>query len=581
MIAARLPACLNRAHLTALLWLLAPPGLLPTAQAQVELHGPAELVSLIQPHLPADDAAPRQLRKLVSEILATEGYFSPQLQFGRLDPPAQADAAQAHQPMDRLDITPGARTHIATLKLRIDGPISAERRQQLQQGWKLPPGQAFRQDDWNSAKQALLSALMAEDHPAAQLIASQADIDVAGQAAHLSLHYVSGPPYLYGGLIIDGLHRYPASLIARYNRKLQPGRPYREAELNQFQAELQASPYFSHVNVRLEHPATSQAETVIAPIHVSVQERPAHKISLGAGISSNTGVRAEFSYATPNFANQAWLLNSGLRLEQRQQTVYGDVFLPPDGGNHRWSLGAMAENSDIQGLHTSGQAVGVQRLSRHEHNDHRLSLNWLQEQRVPDGVAARTNHALVAGMSWTWRQIDSLIDPRRGTVLQAQVAGAYKALLSDTNFFQLSARLQHYRPLSAANHLLLRLEAGHTRAGAGERIPQDYLFRAGGAGSVRGYSYQSLGIREGQAIVGGRVLGIASAELTHWFDEHWGLAGFIDSGDVSNAWSEFRPALGYGLGGRWRSPAGPLGIDLAYGQRSHSLQLHFSLFLPF
>jgi translocation and assembly module TamA len=40
-------------------------------------------------------------------------------------------------------------------------------------------------------------------------------------------------------------------------------------------------------------------------------------------------------------------------------------------------------------------------------------------------------------------------------------------------------------------------------------------------------------------------------------------------------------AVGYGVGARWRSPAGPLGIDLAYGQREGKLRLDFSLAIPF
>ncbi|MDP3439051.1 MAG: BamA/TamA family outer membrane protein, partial [Azonexus sp.] len=106
-------------------------------------------------------------------------------------------------------------------------------------------------------------------------------------------------------------------------------------------------------------------------------------------------------------------------------------------------------------------------------------------------------------------------------------------------------------------------------------------FRAGGSGSVRGYAYQSLGIKEGNATVGGRYLGILSAEATHWLDESWGIAAFIDAGDAFDDLKTVKAAIGYGLGARWRSPAGPIGVDLAYGQRTSELQLHFSLAIPF
>ena len=44
---------------------------------------------------------------------------------------------------------------------------------------------------------------------------------------------------------------------------------------------------------------------------------------------------------------------------------------------------------------------------------------------------------------------------------------------------------------------------------------------------------------------------------------------------------DVRLAVGYGLGARWRSPAGPIGVDLAYGQRTGDIHLHFSLAIPF
>jgi translocation and assembly module TamA len=76
-------------------------------------------------------------------------------------------------------------------------------------------------------------------------------------------------------------------------------------------------------------------------------------------------------------------------------------------------------------------------------------------------------------------------------------------------------------------------------------------------------------------------MAVVSGELTHWLDESWGIAGFIDAGDAVDDLNRARLAIGYGLGGRWRSPAGPIGVDLAYGERTDKLQIHFSLAIPF
>ena len=39
--------------------------------------------------------------------------------------------------------------------------------------------------------------------------------------------------------------------------------------------------------------------------------------------------------------------------------------------------------------------------------------------------------------------------------------------------------------------------------------------------------------------------------------------------------------LACGLGGRWRSPVGPVGLDVAYGEAVQEFRLHFSLGVSF
>jgi translocation and assembly module TamA len=72
-----------------------------------------------------------------------------------------------------------------------------------------------------------------------------------------------------------------------------------------------------------------------------------------------------------------------------------------------------------------------------------------------------------------------------------------------------------------------------------------------------------------------------SAEYTHWITPSWGAAAFVDAGDAQDSRDAFDLAVGYGLGARWKSPLGPLGVDLAYGQREGKLRLDFSLAVPF
>lgn len=536
---------------------------------ELTLAAPDEIVDLLEPYLP-DQAGEAQLQKLSREILSTEGYFSPQVEFSASDGEL------------RLKIDPGPRTKISKVNVTVDGKIDPKIRDEMIAGWTLPVGQPFRQEDWSNAKTHLLSQLLANDYAAARLLESEAEIDAPGAGAGLTAHYDSGPRYRFGELRIEGLQRYPPELIQRYNRVISPGDPYRENKLNVLQSTLQATPYFSSVSVQLDPAAIAEdGETVSAPVVVRLRERAAHRISFGAGASSNTGARVEFNYHTPNLFNQAWTLDSGLRLEQKKQTVYSDVFLPPDAKNRRHGLGVMAEGTDIQGLRSERFAFGAQSIQQRGSIEQRLSLQWQRENLRPDGAEEAVSIALVPNVMWTWRQVDNPLNPQLGTVIQAQIGGATKALVSDQTFLRLHSRVQQFIPLGKANTLILHGEIGYTAAQSRQGIPQDYLFRTGGTGSVRGYAYQSLGVKEGSAIVGGRYLAVGSIEATHWLDESWGVAAFVDAGDAVDSLQDARLAIGYGLGGRWRSPAGPLGVDLAYGQRNSEVQLHFSLAIPF
>ena len=48
-----------------------------------------------------------------------------------------------------------------------------------------------------------------------------------------------------------------------------------------------------------------------------------------------------------------------------------------------------------------------------------------------------------------------------------------------------------------------------------------------------------------------------------------------------NRWNDLKPALGYGVGLRWRSPVGPLRVDLAYGREVRHVRLDVTVGVTF
>mgnify|MGYP001246029606 FL=1 len=116
-------------------------------------------------------------------------------------------------------------------------------------------------------------------------------------------------------------------------------------------------------------------------------------------------------------------------------------------------------------------------------------------------------------------------------------------------------------------------------------LPDALAFRAGGDDSVRGYPYRSLAPTDANGVItGGDVLATASIELARPFTDRmpslWG-AVFLDAGRAADSWTGFKPALGYGIGLRWRSPVGPLRVDWAYGEELRKARVHLSVGIAF
>ena len=181
-------------------------------------------------------------------------------------------------PQLHLQVEPGPQAVVERFEFNAVGPLqeAAEAGDlaarvliaQVRNEWQLPPEWAFRQSDWSSAKNAALAKLRADGYPSATWGATSARVDEATHSVALALSADSGALYRLGSLDIDGLQHYGVSTV-NHLWTLQPGTPYREADLLDFQDRLQKAGLFEGASVLLDTaPATSQA----APVTVRVRE---------------------------------------------------------------------------------------------------------------------------------------------------------------------------------------------------------------------------------------------------------------------------------------------------------------------
>lgn len=511
--------------------------------------------------------APQQIR----ELLSTEGYYSPNIST-ELQPQGAGWLVQ-------LKVDPGAPVRVAEIDLIVQGAFddgSSENQTRLNQmraGWSLAPQAVFRHAEWEAAKRDALKNLLLTRYPTATIASSSATVNPETQSVVLQVVFNSGPAFSFGALEIQGLRRYPASLIERLN-PIVPGETYAQSKLLDLQSRLQDSPYFSAATVQAEPDALS---TAAVPVRVEVVENQSRKLGFGIGASTDTGARGQVDYRDLNLFGRAWRFGTALKLEQKRQTLSADIQLPPTEKGVRDSFNSLIERTDIEGEITQKLGLGVKRSFVRGSTESTYGLRYLVETRDVEGATRSRSTTLSPSFAWTIRKVDNLLYPSRGFLLSLQTDVAARALLSDQDFVRGYARGVYFLPLGAHNQLILRSELGAVAAKSRRGIPSDYLFRTGGDQTVRGYDYQSLGVREGSATVGGRYLGLASVEVVHWLTPSWGAAAFVDGGNAADHLADLKPVLGYGLGARWKSPVGPLNLDVAYGQETRQLRLHFSV----
>ena len=561
----------------------------------VTWQGPRELCVLFEKYLPPPTAPEsgerragsirpwiRDVRRRVPEIAASEGYFSTTLDI-EFDGEARDHAT--------VTVTPGPRTVVDTVDISFKGDVAGEdprrekRRRELVESWTMKRGAPFRSPDWDVAKTRLEEAATEIDYAAATLAETRAEVDVESARARLKIVIDSGPPFTLGEVEIAGIERYPEAVVRRLV-DLERGERYSRTRLMEVQHRVQGGPWFSGVVVDVEHDALKPN---LVPVKITVTERPAREIGLSLGYGTDDGVRGEAAFRHRDLFHRGLDLQSSVRVGQERQIGYVDVYLPPGLITMRAlgvvpfkdSVGVLAEHSTIENLALSRFAVAGYRHFFREKFELRVGLSYQVERSYPEGSDISIKRALAPIVAVTWRHVDNMFDPKKGGVFNVQFAAGSKSLASGEDFFKAYLQYQYWFPLGDRDQLLLRTEIGRTFAQSRAGIPEDFLFRAGGARSNRGYAYQSLGVQEGNAIVGGRFLATGTVEYVHWLNERWGAALFTDVGGAADTASQWEALKSYGVGARFKTPAGPFAIDLAYAGRDHKFRLAFSVTIAF
>lgn len=227
---------------------------------------------------------------------------------------------------------------------------------------------------------------------------------------------------------------------------------------------------------------------------------------------------------------------------------------------------------------------------------------------APEDIAALSERRILSPLALLWAldRTDNRLSARRGFYVTAESEYAGSLTGSDYRYLRSTIEMAGFLPLG-----LDRVLAGHLRFGFIEPFDAETFqtvesravvhprkrFFAGGAESVRGFGANLLGPTvlvvdaaqdcPGQDLetcidglapgafderpAGGNAVLEGSLELRSELSDRWTLVSFVDAGQVWTALGDRSPiVLTPGFGFRFRSPIGPLRVDLGYNPSSPS-----------
>jgi translocation and assembly module TamA len=433
---------------------------------------------------------------------------------------------------------------------------------------------------------ALLESLREDGFALARVPPPQATVDHRSRTMDVRYRLEPGPRVAIGSIEITGLE-YLSEAFVRRRLGLQPGDAYSPSRLEQARRDLTRSAAVTAARVV---PAPAVDADGRLPLRVAVVEGKRRSIRVAGTFASDDGASLLLGWTHRNLFGGAEELS--LRGEVGTIDGHGRDDLDyaaglslrlPDRGRRDLDvvldLGAVSESLDAYDREALSAGAGLeQRLSP------RLALSLglaFEHARIAQDGPAQDYRLLSLPLVLSWDATGGALSPRDGMRLSAELVpvpwvqgggnGFARASATAAGFLDLGAIGAGAGAAAAADTPGSSVVAGRLALGrivgaqAGE-VPPDWRLFAGGAGSVRGYPYQSIGPRTASgAPAGGAAAVEASLEFRRRLGGPWGLVAFADAGSVTAAGLPElgETKLGVGLGVRFHTIIGPLRADLA------------------
>jgi translocation and assembly module TamA len=481
--------------------------------------------------------------------------------FGYYRPFVRAELLTGTQWTARYEIEPGPPLMIDSLTVQLAGEGAANPKfQEVARSFPLQRGDVLLHSEYERGKEAFKLVAAEGGYLDARFTASRITVDLARYAAAIVVRFDTGPRHYFGEVTFDREVLKP-HLLRRYPN-FQAGEPFDFRKLLDLQTDLTATGYFTRVEVNT---GEEDANHRVVPVIVSLA--PARKVRLtgGVGFGTDDGLRvrglAELR-RTNRQGHRAQLEGQWGQKEKRAGVQYFIPWPNPrtdvvtfSSSYHDFKINAV-DSRIFQTGATASRLYGQWRAVP--------ALSYRRENYVV-GVDRGIVKTLLPEGTWSRVRADDPLQTWRGDRVSFNVRGAHERVVSDVSLLQGRVDGKLIQSLGQRSRGIARFEVGATKTGDFRELPASLRFFAGGANSVRGYGYNTLGPRDVNGdVIGGPYLLVGSLEAEHRFLPRWGGALFFDMGNAVNSFGD-RLDRGAGAGVRWVSPAGLVRVDFGWG----------------
>ena len=544
----------------------------------------------------------REAENETREALEPFGYYSPKIVVERTrdgvttvvgesasgTTPAPTAPSNAEVPTASSEATPPgerrANTSPVTVTITVDlgEPVTVRRsnlaiegeggndkylRQDL--GKFLPQtGDVFDHELYEASKARITRRLAERGYFDADFASRQVAVTRAEHAADIDLVWNSGDRYDMGPITITQTpkHIIRDSLIEKLIY-WEEGSYYHQGKLDRFRESLARLDYFAGIDIQ-PRPEDAVEGEVPVTVTLTPAKRSIYTAGLSYGTDSGAGVRLGLERRYIN--DRGHKLLSQIDWAQKRKTATVQYRIPAFAWLDGWYTASVQLADEQTDYMDNRRAEFV--ASRSGQIDRRLtavaSLHVLRERWAYTGdldhPGYRYGSFTFPSLRAEYVDADDRLYPRNGLGASVLLRGAHEGLGSDAGFMQAHARASWFKGVGARSRLIVRGELGHTFTGEVVDMPPSLRFFAGGDRSIRGYGYREVGPRIGDFGLGGKNVVTTSLEFERYFNESWGAAVFVDSGSAFNG-KDPDMHTGVGIGVRWRSPVGPVRIDIARG----------------